>query len=141
MTEDRFEGWLRSLSGVATRRQAAAGLATLIAGGAIAMAPGGNAGASTAARKKGKGHACRNKPDGAKCDKKGQCLDGACKHAPTCDSAGATCGEGHFDCCSGLCLKIIGESTGTCAEGDAGAKCRVDGDCASGQCVGFRCRG
>jgi hypothetical protein len=144
MAEERFDHWLRTCAGPGSRRRLIAGLAAAVAAGAVgATAERGADAASTARKdkkKNGKGNACRNKPDGATCGKNGQCLDGKCRQAPTCDSAGSPCGDGQFNCCSGICVIRLGASIGACAPGDAGADCRAEGDCQSGRCVGFRCQ-
>jgi hypothetical protein len=140
MNGDQFETLLRSCSGVATRRRALAGLAALVAGGAIGVVESRNASATSAARGKRKGNACRKKRDGAACDNNGQCLNGKCNRRPACASAGTACGKGQFDCCSLRCVAILGQPDAFCAEGEANAKCRVDSDCQSGSCVGFRCQ-
>jgi hypothetical protein len=140
MNNEQFDGWLRSCAGRGSRRRVALGLAAFAAAGLVGIAPDRAAGAATGARKQRRGDPCRKKHDGAACDHNGQCLNGTCHRRPTCDSAGATCGEGQFDCCSGRCAIILGQSTGACALGPAAAKCRAAGDCQSGQCVGFRCQ-
>ncbi len=143
MAEERFDHWLRTYAGAGSRRRLIAGLAAAAAGAAGLAAEGGVDAAAKSRNtrnKKSKGKSCRNKPDGAKCDKNGQCLSGKCKHAPTCDSADSPCGDGLFNCCSGICVIALGQSVGACAKGKADAACRVDADCESGHCVGFRCR-
>jgi hypothetical protein len=79
------------------------------------------------------GGQCVNKANDSACDDGGKCLDGVCNQEPDCISAGVSGCTQIPNCCSGECV------LGICETGSAGALCRVDSDCDSESCIGYRC--
>src|SRR5215211_8507750 len=80
---------------------------------------------------------CDGTPNDSPCNGDGKCLNGVCNPKPGClgYNKGPCLNEtvccGDF-CSSGLCNTITGAATGS--------PCQNGLDCASGQCVGYRCQ-
>lgn len=79
---------------------------------------------------------CVAKANGTSCGGTDQCRDGVCTVRPDCISAGVSGCIAVPNCCSGVCGPGSG---GICTIGASGRPCKVNGDCTSGQCVGYRC--
>lgn len=86
------------------------------------------------------GGQCVNKAAGETCGGTNQCLNGVCNVQPNCAGFNVSgCGTlGPAICCSGLCSPNP-PPFDTCFAGAAGKPCKVNLDCTSNQCVGYRC--
>jgi hypothetical protein len=82
------------------------------------------------------GGRCRERAADSPCAGSGRCLNGVCNQPPTCLPPGFRCPS---DCCSGVCVIELGETTGSCGKGGTGTPCFAPDDCQSGSCVGYRC--
>jgi hypothetical protein len=85
------------------------------------------------------GGGCVNKPSDSVCNGDGRCLVGICNPLPQCVgfNTGGCATLGADICCSGVCDATV--PTGVCQKGAAGTPCRVNRDCTSGLCLGYRC--
>jgi hypothetical protein len=88
------------------------------------------------------GGRCVNKPAGTPCGGDSQCLDGICNSRPTCQGVNVSgCLQlGAEICCSEICETVTSPTAGTCAKASAGQPCKVNLDCTSGSCLGYRCQ-
>ncbi|MFT4038976.1 MAG: NHL repeat-containing protein [Thermomicrobiales bacterium] len=84
--------------------------------------------------------------DGEVCgDGTGRCLTGVCRAKPVCESKGTVIPQASANgrvCCSSNVSSQAG-TTGVedhCLAADPGDTCLSDSDCATGTCVGYRCR-
>jgi hypothetical protein len=75
---------------------------------------------------------CDGKADDSACNGDGRCLNGVCKPKPTCVGTNASCSSTSSECC-GICENDL------CHPGVNGSRCHADGDCRSGNCVGYQC--
>ncbi|MFM9106405.1 MAG: right-handed parallel beta-helix repeat-containing protein [Chloroflexota bacterium] len=126
-----FDRLTRLLAGKVTRR---AGAAAAVAGIAGAAGIPGPAGAEEKSGKHGSGHGSGKSREQAKTRRPGAagpCGDGSDK-ANQCAKAG--------DCCTGICDRAAGKTTGRCRCVRAGKKCGADRNCCSGRsCVKGTC--
>lgn len=85
-------------------------------------------------------HPRRADDAGCGVDGDGRCLDGRCIPRPQgCSPAGTACGGSAPPCCSERCEQDPSGGANRCGVGAPGARCLGDGDCHSGECVGYRC--
>ena len=86
------------------------------------------------------GGICISAADDVSCNGDGRCLDGQCNPRPACTSAGFGCDlQAPETCCSTVCVPT-GPFNAACQISVAGQVCKSNDDCASGSCVGYRCR-
>lgn len=84
------------------------------------------------------GGQCVNKPAGTPCGGDSQCREGVCNPRPQCISAGVGGCTAVPNCCSGACDDP--PAGGVCTQASVGQQCKVNADCTSGACVGYRCQ-
>jgi hypothetical protein len=84
------------------------------------------------------GGECLRANDNAVCNGSGRCLNGVCNPQPACLGLSDKTCTASEQCCTGVC--DVGDSCNTPALPDD-RQCRENGDCISGHCVGYRCRG
>ncbi len=84
------------------------------------------------------GGQCVPKAAGATCGGTNQCLNGVCNARPDCLSAGEGGCAVHQNCCSGDCPGTP-PTHDFCLQGITGTPCKVNADCTSEECVGYRC--
>jgi hypothetical protein len=85
-----------------------------------------------------RGGECLPIADDSRCDGDGKCLAGVCNARPACVGVGSAC-SGDGDCCAQNCN--AGFTCFGLPSMPDGAACRVNDDCVSGRCRGYRCVG
>jgi hypothetical protein len=87
------------------------------------------------------GGRCVSKPADTPCSTDRKCLNTVCNLRPTCDGFGVQgCAPPLAAvCCSDVC-EFMSLPMGTCGKAAAGKPCKVNFDCASNVCAGYRCQ-
>lgn len=79
-----------------------------------------------------------NATNGTSCGGENQCRNGSCVAPPVCSGRNDFC-DSNGDCCSNDCELDPGPRVNQCNAAPNGGGCKVNFDCASGNCLAFVC--